>query len=60
MSPGEHDDSEVGVDVRLLQGPGESEYLVDGLLPLKFGVGGGRLRVLRVVDNPDSSDGITG
>lgn len=60
MSPGEHEEREVGVEVRLLQGPGESEYLVDGLLPLKFGVGGGRFRVLRVVDNPESSGGMVG
>jgi hypothetical protein len=29
--PGEYEDNDVGVDVRL-QGPGESEYRVDGLL----------------------------
>lgn len=39
--PGEYDDNEVGVDV-LLHIPGDSEYLVEGLLvEAKKGVGAG-------------------
>jgi hypothetical protein len=58
--PGEYDDREVGVDVLLLHGPGESEYLVvvEGLLvDVKFGVGGGRLTTFTTVDSPINSAG---
>lgn len=56
--PGEYDDMEVGVD-SLLQIPGDSEYLVEGLLAeAKWGAGGGRLCVLRAVERRASSFGI--
>lgn len=46
--PGEEEESEVGVDVRL-HIPGELEYLVEGLLAVgMLGVGGGRFCVLTV------------
>lgn len=46
--PGEQEDSDVGVDVRL-HIPGDPEYLVDGLLAVgMLGVGGGKFCVLTV------------
>ena len=51
MIPGECEDTEVGVDP-LLQDhiPGDSEYLVEGLLAeANIGVGGGKLCVLTIV-----------
>lgn len=60
MIPGEYEDKEVGVDVLLLHGPGESEYLVavEGLLAeVKFGVGGGRLITLTAAESPVNSFG---
>lgn len=57
--PGEYDDNEVGVDVRLLKGPGESEYRVEGLLvEVTIGPGVGKSCVEIPDDNPRSSFGI--
>jgi hypothetical protein len=49
--PGEHDESEAGVDVdALLHTPGDPEYRVDGVLAEgKIGVKGGKFCVLIVV-----------